>query len=103
MAFPKGGVMLPKPTSMTSPSPHRVYTGYSSSTGETVNSGGITRSIRREISDKQASKAIEGLLRSWRTVGKTRVLAQDIAQSLSLSLDQVERVASSIHGVKIGQ
>lgn len=101
MAFTKSGVMLPRPTSVTSPSPHKVYSGYTSSTGETVSGGGVTRSIR--ISDKQANKAIEGLLRSWRTVGKTRVLAQDIAQSLSLSLDQVERVASSIRGVKIGQ
>lgn len=100
MAFAKGGVMLPKPTSVTSPSPHKVYSGYSSSTGETVSDGGVTRSTRQEISDKQASKAIEGLLRSMRTVGKTEVKVEDIAKSLSLSFDQVERIALKLRGVK---
>ena len=100
MAFTKDGVLLPRPTSVTSPWPHKVYSSMSS-TGD-VSGVKVSRSLRCDISDGRATKAIEGLLRSWRTLGKTRVLPQDIAKSLSLSLDQVERVVSTIRGVRIG-
>jgi len=98
MAFPKDGVLLPKPTSVTSSTPYRVHAGFTSSNGEDVTMSSVGR--QTSVKDRVAVKAIEGFIKSMRTVGKTEVSVEDIAKSLSLSFGQVERIALKLRGVK---
>lgn len=71
----------------------------SSSGGDSVISG---HSMRKSVPNGVAVKAIENHLKFLRSVGRTSVPADEVAKALSLPIEQVERIASTLRGVKVG-
>jgi hypothetical protein len=86
-------------TVATSTAPFTVSANTTSSNGGDVTI--IGHSIQKSVPNNVAAKAIENHLKFLRSVGRTSVPAEEVARALSLPLGQVERVASTIPGVKI--
>ena len=87
-------------------------TGTLSISGETVTvveSEGIpvkgTSTPSKDVSDKTATEAIYNYLRYLRSRDRTMVSMKEIANALSLSISQVERIVATLRsrGVKVEQ
>ena len=87
-------------TDVSSTSPATITYTCSTSSNSEVSSE--PRFSRRVITNDVATKAIQNHIKFLRSAGKTKVRSDEIAKALSLPIEQVERIASTLQGVKVG-
>lgn len=87
----------------TTTSTHAVVAGSGTVASESIATGAAVVLTEQEVADDIALRAIYNHLRFLRSLGKTEVRIDEVARALSISISQVERIASRLtsRGVKV--